>query len=144
MKTICQIRKFKKRPQAEAAIELLRSCGVKAVISPKDLGHGHTYDAGKSTPLFVEIKHSRKASMILSHAMMFAAKSSKSIQLPPEEGKLELDDPTRTTLKRLPSVSNASRTSVYESQAVVLLIGSGKYRAVLTNSKNRDNLKGRA
>lgn len=88
---ICLIRKYQRRDQAEAAIRLLEACGIKAATEAKKLGNPVLY-GGKETPLYVLHKHSWQASDILELATILASKSSKTVQLPPEEGTLEMLD----------------------------------------------------
>ncbi len=92
MKSICQIKVFRRKAQAEAAVALLEVSGIKAAISPEDLGRGDISYGGKGVPLFVYRKDSQKASGVLERAALFAAKALKTIQLPPEEGTLEFLD----------------------------------------------------
>lgn len=120
MKTISMIREYRTRHQAEAAARLLEACGIKAATSAAALGRPDVSFAGKSTPVIVDLKDSRRASEIIERAVLFAAKSAKNVQLPPEEGTLELIDMLIHDCRQYLMIANGELKSIEEEGALAL------------------------
>lgn len=84
------LRTYRAPAKAEAAVQLLGLCGLRAATDLKDLGRpGERIYSRKGTLLWVRDEDSERASEILELAARFATQPGEPLELPPEDGTLE-------------------------------------------------------
>ena len=87
--TVVQVQVYKDKAKAEAAVALLKTCGIKAATDVKAFGRKENIFSTEETSLWVGgQKDARQASDVLELAARFATQPDEILTLPPEEGTM--------------------------------------------------------